>query len=205
MVKSLPVSAGDASSIPGSGRSPGRGNGNPLEYSCLGNPMDRGAWWATVHGVTKGWTQLRDWENEYLYLSLVPLSGTGVNLEFGEGNQKEWPSGWSNCVTNAHITNVYWVLDPVGHRGSHSVVSDSATPWTVAYQAPLSMEFPRREYWSGLHSLLQGIFPTQGSNLGLRHCRQMLYHLSHQGSLRLHLKNNPCFKILPSRRDTLVA
>ena len=44
---------GDPSSTPGLGRSPGEGNGNPLQYSYLGNPMDRGAWWATVHGVTK--------------------------------------------------------------------------------------------------------------------------------------------------------
>ena len=43
----------DAGSIPGSGRSPGEGNGNPLQYSCLENPMDRGAWWATVHAVSK--------------------------------------------------------------------------------------------------------------------------------------------------------
>ena len=43
-------------SIPGSERSPGEGNGNPLQYSCLENPMDRGAWWAAVHGVTKSWT-----------------------------------------------------------------------------------------------------------------------------------------------------
>ena len=45
--------AGDAGSIPGSGRHPGEGNGNPLQCSCLGNPMDRGAWWATVHGAAK--------------------------------------------------------------------------------------------------------------------------------------------------------
>ena len=44
---------GDAGLIPGSGRSAGGGNGNPLQYSCLRNPMDRGAWWATVHGVAK--------------------------------------------------------------------------------------------------------------------------------------------------------
>ena len=50
--------AGDPGSIPGSGRSPGEGNGNPLQYSCLENPMDRGAWWATVHGVAKSWTWL---------------------------------------------------------------------------------------------------------------------------------------------------
>ena len=50
--------AGDTGSIPGSGRTPGGGNGNPLQYSCLKNPMSRGAWWATVHGVTKIQTQL---------------------------------------------------------------------------------------------------------------------------------------------------
>ena len=53
MVKSPPSNAGDVGSIPGLGRSPGEGNGNPVQYSCLENPMDRGAWRATVHGVTK--------------------------------------------------------------------------------------------------------------------------------------------------------
>ena len=52
-VKKLPVNAGDPGSIPGSGRSPRKGNGNPLQCSCLENPMDRGAWQAIVHGVTK--------------------------------------------------------------------------------------------------------------------------------------------------------
>ena len=49
--------AGDPSSIPGSGRSPGEGSGNPLQYSCLEDSMDGGAWWATVHGVTKSLTR----------------------------------------------------------------------------------------------------------------------------------------------------
>ena len=53
MVKNLPTNEEDAGSIPGSGRPPKGGNGNPLQYSCLGNPMDRGAWWATVHGITE--------------------------------------------------------------------------------------------------------------------------------------------------------
>ena len=50
--------------IPGLGRSPGEGNGNPLQYSCLENPLDRGARWATVHGVTKSWTRLSDFTRE---------------------------------------------------------------------------------------------------------------------------------------------
>ena len=61
MVKNPPANerdAGDASSIPGSGRSPGVGNGNPLQYSCLENPMDRGAWWDIVYGVAKSWTRV---------------------------------------------------------------------------------------------------------------------------------------------------
>ena len=57
-----------------------------------------------------------------------------------------------------------------------------ATPWTVTYQAPPSMGFPRQEYRVGCHSFLQVIFPTQGLNPDLPHCRQILYCLSHQGS-----------------------
>ena len=53
VVKKLPARAGDTSSIPGLVRALGEGNGNPLQYSCLGNPMDREAWWAAVHGVAK--------------------------------------------------------------------------------------------------------------------------------------------------------
>ena len=52
-VKVSASNVGDLGSIPGSGRSPGEGHGNPLQYSCLGNPMDRGAWRATVHGVLR--------------------------------------------------------------------------------------------------------------------------------------------------------
>ena len=56
MVKNPPVNAGFMGSIPGLGRSPRRENGNPLQYFCLENPMDRGAWQATVHGVAESWT-----------------------------------------------------------------------------------------------------------------------------------------------------
>ena len=53
-----PANAGVANLIPESGRDPGEGNGNPLQYSCLESSIDRGAWWATARGVTKGWTRL---------------------------------------------------------------------------------------------------------------------------------------------------
>ena len=62
VVKNPPANAGDvrdAGLIPGLGRSPGGGHGNPLQYSCLENPMNRGAWRTTVHSVTKNWTQLK--------------------------------------------------------------------------------------------------------------------------------------------------
>ena len=59
-VKASACNAGDLDSIPGLGRSPGEGNGNPLQYSCLENPIDRGAWWATVHRVSMSQTRLSD-------------------------------------------------------------------------------------------------------------------------------------------------
>ena len=58
--KAFVFNAGDLGSIPRLGRSPGDGNGNPLQYPCLENSMDRRAWWATVHGVIKSWTRLSD-------------------------------------------------------------------------------------------------------------------------------------------------
>ena len=97
MVESA-CNVGEPVSIPGLGRSPGEWNGNPLQYSCLENPMDRGAWQATVHGAAKGWTRLSNYHS-HTQESMVC------------------------CV----------VL-------SCSVASDSATPWVVAHQVPLSME-----------------------------------------------------------------
>ena len=56
VVENLPAKVGDSSSIPGLGITPEEGNGNSLQYSCLGNPMDRGAWWTTVQRAHKSWT-----------------------------------------------------------------------------------------------------------------------------------------------------
>ena len=111
-VKTLPARAGrsgDPGSMPGSGRSPGGGNGNPRQYSCLENPVDKGAWQATVCSVQS--------------LSRVRLF---------------------------------------------------ATPWTVATRLLCPWDSPGKNTGVGCHFLLQGIFPTQGSNQGLSHCRQTL-------------------------------
>ena len=83
MVKDLLANEGDirdAGSIPGLGRSPGGGYGNPLQYSSLGNPMDRGAWWATVRGVTKSQTRLKR-------LSTKALQTWSCSEEEGSGPQ----------------------------------------------------------------------------------------------------------------------
>ena len=66
-VKASACNAGDLGLIPGSGRSPGEGNGNPLQYSCLENPINGGAWWATVHGVAKSQTWLSDFTSLCLF------------------------------------------------------------------------------------------------------------------------------------------
>ena len=70
--KESACSAGDPGSIPGSGKSPGEGNGNPFQYSCLENPIDGGAWQATVHGVTKSQTRLSDFT--FFLLSFILLT-----------------------------------------------------------------------------------------------------------------------------------
>ena len=96
-------------------------------------------------------------------------------------------SGWNN-------SDFLWCDDDMKLL---SRVQLFTTPWTIAYKAPPSMGFSSQEYWSRLHFLLQGIFPTQGLNPGLPHCRQMLYRLSHQGS-KLVFYNSTQFLTLKS-------
>ena len=79
MVKNPAANAGhtrDLRSIPGSGRSPGGGRGNPLQYYCLGNPLDRGAWQAPAHGVTKSQTRLNDWHTQPIQKALPNTHST---------------------------------------------------------------------------------------------------------------------------------
>ena len=73
--KASACNVGDPGSIPGLGRSPGEGNGNPLQYSCLENPTEGGAWWATVHGVAKSRTGLSDFTSQHLIGSAFSMVG----------------------------------------------------------------------------------------------------------------------------------
>ena len=83
LVKNLPANAGDTrdgGSIPGLGRSPGVGNSAPLQYSCLENPMDKGAWWATIPRVAKSQTWLSDWARTHS--SIITISKVSIKLHF---------------------------------------------------------------------------------------------------------------------------
>ena len=94
VVKNLPASAGDirdVSSIPGSGRSPREGHGNPLQHSSLENPMDKEAWWATVHRVTKSRTRLSDFTSFLQYIVLY---------------LKKWPKHLNGKFTNGATQNI---------------------------------------------------------------------------------------------------
>ena len=80
--KNFHTNAGDSGCIPGWGRSPGKGNGNPLQYSCLENSMDRGAWWATVHGVAKSQTLLSDETTAMVVLWIYNMSKLLLHFKY---------------------------------------------------------------------------------------------------------------------------
>ena len=97
VVKNPPANAGDSGSIPGMGRSPGEGNGNPLQDSCLGNPMDRGAWWATVHGVTKSRTRL-NMHTQQQFSTYFKILGKSNLLSKKSFHVWEWETPLCFCV-----------------------------------------------------------------------------------------------------------
>ena len=129
--KASAYSAGDLGSIPGLGRSPGEGNGNSLQNSCLENPMDRGAWQATVHGVAKSQTRLSDFTFTFHYRGLECKSrksrDTWSTGKFGLGVQNEAGQRLTEfCQENAlvvantlfqqHKTQLYTQISPDGQN-----------------------------------------------------------------------------------------
>ena len=148
------------------------------------------SWWWTGrpgvlhHGVTKSRTWLSDW--------------TGVDSNSCSLSQWCYPTISSSvaafsCWPQSFTASGSFPMSQLFASGGQSIgASASVLPKNIqdwfplgltGLISPLSKEFSRQEYWSGNHSLLQGIFPTEGSNQGLLHCRQILYHLSHLGSL----------------------
>ena len=152
MVKNPSSSAGHARHmglIPAS-RSPGVENGNPLQYSCLENSMDRGAWQATVHGVAKSWTQLSNWAHRDTFLlKSKDLPDTNLNCPWMHAQLPQ------SCPT---------LWDPMDHgltvSSVHGILQARILEWSAIFSS-----------W--------GVFPTQGSNLcllWLLQWWQMLYH-----------------------------
>ena len=130
-VKNPSANPGDTDSIPGSGGSPRGGHGNPLHYSCLGNPMDRGACWATVHRVAKSQKGLKQLSIHARWSSsgcCIKTSGKRKAVQVSGSTAQRTPSAAAQegerCAKRAQ---------------SLSPVRPFVTPWTVAHQAPLSM------------------------------------------------------------------
>ena len=148
-------------SIPGLGRSPREGNGSPFQYSCLKNPMERGAWWATVPAVAKSWTW---WCTEWLSTRWPHYSSVSSMKTLSPNRA---PSGVKGVIC-AYVPSCF------------QFVRLFETLWTVFHQALLSMVFFRQKYWSGLPFLPARDLPNQkGLNLHLLclpDCKQILYH-----------------------------
>ena len=123
VVKNPPANAGDVGSIPGSGRSSGRGNGNPLQCSCLENPTGKGAWWATVHGVTvrhNGATK-QQYMHTALKLAQKPDQQTAVG----------WLSAVAQQGREMHgLTHV--VGTPLGYHGTSHILHHTGKPTVLS-------------------------------------------------------------------------
>ena len=132
----------------------GEGNGTPLQYSCLENPMDGGAWWAAVHGVMKSKTQLT---SLLLFTSMHWRKKWQPTPVFLPGNPRDRGAWWAAVYVVAQSQTR---LKRLSSSSMHPLVKVKvkllsrvrlfATPRTVAYQAPPPMGFSRQKYWSGL-------------------------------------------------------
>ena len=128
--------AGDTGLIPGSGRSPGEGHGNTLQHSCLENPMDRGAWWATVHRIIKSQTQLPDWVHTHTHMP-SPELGTAGKKEVG---QVQWVRAHTGISAPSSPTSP--CRSPDWEAGSCKIEFSAAQPlgWHQSHGWPLSFK-----------------------------------------------------------------
>ena len=149
----------------------GEGNGNPLQYSCLENPRDGGAWWATVHGAAQSWTRLRGFTksgcSSMAVLFLLFFLSVMSDLLQPHGLQHArlpCPSLSCGVCSNSWAlrgTHIFFHLYVMKHG---LAIMQLLRPW----------DSPSKNTGVGCHFLLQGIFPIQGSNPGFPHWRQML-------------------------------
>ena len=147
--KESACNAGDPGSIPGSGRSPGEGNGDPLQYSCLENPMDRGAWQATVHGIARvGWLRvgwLSHWAAATTPFNKVICKDSICNKVSLWGSIWSWIEGStiqpSTSTNSLHYSSRQW---HAVHQSNGAVPSSSSTScvWTDLFQLSASSFLP---------------------------------------------------------------
>ena len=135
------------------GEIPGEGNGNPLQPSCLENPMDRGTWWATFYGVTKSQTQLK-W-----------LNMTSFLVKASEYRQYTWKASPIDRQTDRQTDRDKYPRTEVWDTCMLNCVWLFATPWTIPTRLLCPWIFSIKNTGVGYHFLLQGVFPSQGLNL----------------------------------------
>ena len=121
----------------------GEGNSNPLQYSCLENPRDRGAWWAAVYGVAQSRTRLKRLSRAYVMKG--SLQGSRGRGQGGREEEKELTTGSRRTPSGAMEVGELLLL-----LSRFSCVRLCATPQMAAHKAPPSLEFSRQEHWSGL-------------------------------------------------------
>ena len=152
-VKNLPAKSGDGSLILGSGRPPREGNGNPLQDSCLENPMNRGALVSFDYSLICLYTRtsIIFWQAD---ICVVWITEWSLNYVIWQDLGPSFSSSGIFCLSA--WTGMKWRDD------SHSVMSSSVTPSTVAHQTPVSIDFSRWEYWNGLPFPSPGDLPDPG-------------------------------------------
>ena len=162
LVQNPTANAGDArdvDSIIGSGRSPGVGNGNPLQYSCLENPMDRGSSWYTVCGIAKSWTQLSDWApGIYVCHAKINIQKW---VEFHYTNNKT--SEKNSCVRGFPVGTVVKNLpDSAGEARNEGLIPGSGRSPGVGNGNPLQYSFleksiDRGSWWAIVHGVAKSL------------------------------------------------
>ena len=168
--KKSACNTGDVGPIFGSGRSSGEGDGSPLQYSCLENPTDRGAWWATVCGVTKDLDMITK-QQQQGKTKLLKMNSTVFIIMIYIANYIYV------CVCVLKNAKFHFLMTTCFCCGSccsaASHVRVFAAPWAVDLQAPLSMAFSRQEYCDGLPFPFLRDLPEPVKSC-LLHCRWIL-------------------------------